>query len=239
MSSTRFQKFPVDDLLLWYDRHGRQLPWRQYWPKLADPYHVWLSEIMLQQTVVKTAIPYFMKFIERWPTIHSLGSVQVTEVLSAWAGLGYYARARNLHRTAGLVSTVWDGSFPKNFPDLLMLPGIGKYTAGAILAIAYGRQVVVVDGNIERLLARFFAIEKSFPSAKHDVAAAYQTILPVQRPSDFPQALMDFANALCSPMRPSCDVCPLSQSCEAYKKKLVSVLSSTINSLRMFRSCLR
>ena len=117
----------AEALLEWFEQHGRKdLPWHTN----RTPYRVWISEIMLQQTVVKTAIPYFMKFIERWPTIHSLGSVQVTEVLSAWAGLGYYARARNLHRTAGLVSTVWDGSFPKNFPDLLMLPGIGKYTAG-------------------------------------------------------------------------------------------------------------
>jgi A/G-specific adenine glycosylase len=208
-----YQGFPVDRLLDWYDRHGRDLPWRRRWPEMAPAYHVWLSEMMLQQTVVATVIPYFLEFTRRWPDVGSLAAAPLDDVLAAWAGLGYYARARNLHKAARQLVEYSDGQFPKDSVALQRLPGIGPYTAGAIAALAYGRQTVVVDGNIERLFCRFFAIDTPLPAAKKQVAAAYQTLLPLPRPSDVPQAMMDFANAVCLPKSPLCTRCPLAESC--------------------------
>jgi A/G-specific adenine glycosylase len=218
--------FPTARLFAWYDRDGRDLPWRLRWPKLAPAYHVWLSEIMLQQTVVATVIPYFLDFTRRWPTVNALAAAPLDDVLAAWAGLGYYARARNLHKTAAIVAEEWDGEFycadngtPVGNDDwyrhFRTLPGIGPYTAGAIAAIAFGQQVVVVDGNIERLFSRYFGIETPIPAAKTEIAVAYKSLLPVGRPSDFPQALMDFANSVCTPKRPGCERCCLADSCIA------------------------
>ena len=207
--------FPSKAILSWYDRHGRTLPWRHRWPDLAPPYHVWLSEIMLQQTVVATVIPYFLDFTRRWPTVCDLAAADQDEVMAAWAGLGYYARARNLHRAAIEVCHRHGGRFPEDVDGLRSLPGIGPYTAGAVAAIAFGARATVVDGNIERVLARFFAISTPLPAAKAEIGARYDSILPSERPSDFPQALMDFANAVCTPRNPGCGGCPLAGSCAA------------------------
>ena len=212
-TAAAYQGFPVDRLLDWYDRHGRDLPWRRRWPEMAPAYHVWLSEMMLQQTVVATVIPYFLEFTRRWPDVGSLAAAPLDDVLAAWAGLGYYARARNLHKAARQLVEYSDGQFPEDPVALQRLPGIGPYTAGAIAALAYGQQTVVVDGNIERLFCRFFAIDTPLPAAKKQVAAAYQTLLPLPRPSDVPQAMMDFANAVCLPKSPLCSHCPVAASC--------------------------
>ena len=202
-------------MFAWYDRHGRTLPWRRRWPELTPAYHVWLSEIMLQQTVVATVIPYFLDFTRRWPTVCDLAAAPAEDVMSAWAGLGYYARARNLHRAAQIVCSDHGGLFPQNVEGLRALPGIGPYTAGAIAAIAFGQPSIVVDGNIERVMARYFAVATPLPAAKADIGALYATVRPDERPSDFPQALMDFANAVCTPKAPGCPGCPLADGCAA------------------------
>jgi A/G-specific adenine glycosylase len=207
--------FPTTTMFDWYDRHGRSLPWRHRWPDLAPAYHVWLSEIMLQQTVVTTVIPYFLEFTRRWPNVCDLAAAEQDEVMAAWAGLGYYARARNLHRAARIVCGEHAGRFPDEVAGLRGLPGIGPYTAGAIAAIAFGRRSTVVDGNIERVLARYFAIATPLPAAKPEIGVFYDAILPSERPSDFPQALMDFANAVCTPRNPGCETCPLAEECAA------------------------
>ena len=216
--------FSSDDLFDWYDAYGRDLPWRHRWPELAPIYHLWLSEIMLQQTIVKTVIPYFLKFTGRWPKIELLASAPLDDVLGAWAGLGYYARARNLHRTAQIIAVEHGGTFPSDEKTLLALPGIGPYTASAIMVIGYGQPGVVVDGNIERVMSRFFAIKTPLPRAKKDIAAAYEQCRPTARPSDFPQALMDFANAVCTPKTPGCGFCPLANSCRGYADDIAEQL---------------
>ena len=173
MGNNKSPRFPTAALFGWYDKHGRDLPWRRRWPDLAPGYHVWLSEIMLQQTVVATVIPYFLDFTRRWPTINDLASAPLDDVLAAWAGLGYYARARNLHKVAVMVATEWGGQFSgdhrhaNSLADFRALPGVGPYTAGAIAAIAFGQQAVVVDGNIERLFSRYFAITTPLPSVSY------------------------------------------------------------------------
>ena len=207
--------FPSTAVFSWYDRHGRTLPWRRRWPDLAPAYHVWLSEIMLQQTVVATVIPYFLDFTRRWPDICDLAAAPAEDVMAAWAGLGYYARARNLHRAAQMVCGELGGRFPQDEDGLRALPGVGPYTAGAIAAIAFGRPSVVVDGNIERVMARYFAVETPLPSAKAKLGAHYAAVRPDDRPSDFPQALMDFANAVCTPKNPGCLGCPVGEGCAA------------------------
>lgn len=188
---------------------------------------------MLQQTVVATVIPYFLDFIRRWPTVNALATAPIDDVLAAWAGLGYYARARNLHKAAVMVAEEWGGEFycpdnstPDNDCDrhFRTLPGVGPYTAGAIAAIAFGQQAVVVDGNIERLFSRYFCIETPFPAAKIEIRVAYQSLLPVDRPSDLPQALMDFANAICTPKRPECKECCLASTCNALAKGIAETL---------------
>ena len=208
-------QFHSDLIFDWYDRHGRSLPWRARWPDLTPAYHVWLSEIMLQQTVVATVIPYFLEFIGRWPTVCDLAAASHDDVMAAWAGLGYYARARNLHRAAQYVCHDLDGVFPQDVDGLRALPGVGPYTAGAISAIAFGQPATVVDGNIERVLARFFGVATPLPAAKSEIGLHYDAIRPSARPSDFPQALMDFANAVCTPKSPGCGGCPLGQNCVA------------------------
>lgn len=209
--------FPTEQIFAWYDRHGRALPWRRRWPELTPAYHVWLSEIMLQQTVVATVIPYFLEFTRRWPTVCDLAAAPTEEVMAAWAGLGYYARARNLHRTAQIVCADHDGMFPQTADNLRALPGIGPYTAGAVAAIAFGQASIVVDGNIERVMARYFAVSEPLPAAKSEIGALYDSVRPDERPSDFPQALMDFANAVCTPKNPGCLGCPLADGCAARK----------------------
>jgi len=197
-------------LLTWYDRHGRTLPWRAGVGDVGDPYRVWLSEIMLQQTTVTTVEPYFKAFTERWPTLQDLAAAELDEVLHAWQGLGYYARARNLHKCAMTVADEHGGRFPDNEQDLLALPGIGSYTAAAIVAIAFDRRAAPVDGNIERVFARLMALGKPSPGLRADVAVALLSLVPEHRPGDFVQALMDLGSAVCTPKNPKCGGCPWS-----------------------------
>jgi A/G-specific adenine glycosylase len=200
-------------LLEWYDRHRRRLPWRPLPGVSADPYCVWLSEIMLQQTGVKTVGPYFLKFMTRWPDVTSLGRASLDEVLRMWAGLGYYSRARNLHACAVAVLRDHGGVFPDTEQGLRALPGIGPYTAAAISAIAFGRRTMPVDGNIERVVSRLFAVEEPLPQAKPLIQKLATTLLGDTRAGDSAQALMDLGASICTPKKPACALCPLNGDC--------------------------
>jgi A/G-specific adenine glycosylase len=202
-------------LLAWYDRHARVLPWRVRRGERTDPYRVWLSEIMLQQTTVKTVAPYYARFLARWPNVATLAQASLDDVLRAWAGLGYYARARNLHACARAVVERHGGIFPDTLDALRALPGIGDYTAAAVAAIAFDRPAVPVDGNVERVVARLFAVEDELPAAKPRIKELAGALLPPQRVGDFAQALMDLGATLCSPKRPACALCPWRNSCVA------------------------
>jgi A/G-specific adenine glycosylase len=202
-------------LLAWYDRHRRRLPWRAPPGERADPYRVWLSEIMLQQTTVKAVAPYFRDFLARWPTVEALAAAPLDEVLHAWQGLGYYARARNLHRCAQVVTREHGGRFPAEESALRKLPGIGEYTAAAIAAIAFGRKATVVDGNVERVVARLFAVEAALPAAKGELRALAATLTPERRAGDFAQAMMDLGAGICTRPRPRCVLCPWREPCRA------------------------
>src|SRR5271163_2358524 len=202
-------------LLAWYDRHRRILPWRAPPWQSADPYAVWLSEIMLQQTTVAAVKPYFKTFLSRWPDVPALAAAPADEVMRAWAGLGYYSRARNLHACAKTIVERFDGRFPDNEATLATLPGLGPYTAAAVAAIAFGRPAVVIDGNVERVVARLFAIETPLPAAKRFIRQKAAEISPQRRPGDYAQALMDLGATICTPKRPACSICPLSNQCAA------------------------
>jgi A/G-specific adenine glycosylase len=202
-------------LLDWYDRHRRRLPWRPLPGEKADPYRVWLSEIMLQQTGVKTVGPYFEKFLARWPGIDALGRGSLDDVLRMWAGLGYYSRARNLHACAVAVLRDHGGAFPDTEQGLQALPGIGPYTAAAIAAIAFGRRTMPVDGNIERVVSRLFAVEEPLPQAKPLIKQLAATLLGDSRAGDSAQALMDLGSSICTPKKPACALCPLNDGCTA------------------------
>jgi A/G-specific adenine glycosylase len=221
-------------LLEWYDRHRRKLPWRPLPGERADPYRVWLSEIMLQQTGVKTVGPYFEKFVARWPDVEALGRASLDDVLRMWAGLGYYSRARNLHACAVAVRREHGGVFPDTEEGLRELPGIGPYTAAAIAAIAFGRRTMPVDGNIERVVSRLFAVEEPLPQAKPRIQELAATLLGASRAGDeksragevesragdvksragdSAQALMDLGSSICTPKKPACVLCPLNEDC--------------------------
>ncbi|HZQ14253.1 MAG TPA: A/G-specific adenine glycosylase [Pseudolabrys sp.] len=202
-------------LLSWYDRHRRVLPWRARKGERADPYRVWLSEIMLQQTTVKAVAPYYARFVSRWPSVEALAAASLDDVLRAWAGLGYYARARNLHACARAVAAGHGGVFPTEPSELRALPGIGDYTAAAIAAIAFDKPAVPVDGNVERVVTRLFAVEEALPAAKPRIKALAASLLPPARSGDFAQALMDLGATLCSPKRPACALCPWNGECAA------------------------
>lgn len=203
-------------LLAHYDRHARRLPWRAApGANSIDPYRVWLSEIMLQQTTVAAAAPYFARFVEAWPGVGDLADAPDADVMAAWAGLGYYARARNLLACARVVSRDLQGRFPDTEEGLLRLPGIGPYTAAAIAAIAFGRRAVVVDANVERVVARLFAIATPLPEAHKEIRAATDLVTPTLRSGDFAQAMMDLGAGLCSVRSPSCLTCPLRSECLA------------------------
>lgn len=208
-------------LLDWYDRHARDLPWR-VGPKARqagekpDPYAVWLSEIMLQQTTVRAVAPRYREFLKRWPTVKDMAAARLDDVLGAWAGLGYYARARNLCKCAVVVAQDHDGEFPDTEKELRALPGIGDYTAAAIAAIAFDRRAVVVDGNIERIVARLFRIDAPLPVAKPDIKKRAGEIWPDKRSGDFAQGLMDLGAAVCRPKAPMCLLCPISECCAAF-----------------------
>ncbi|MEQ1653248.1 MAG: A/G-specific adenine glycosylase [Hyphomicrobium sp.] len=202
-------------LLAWYDAERRHLPWRYGQRKKADPYRVWLSEIMLQQTTVKAVIPYFEKFVARWPTVADLSAAHQEEILQMWAGLGYYSRARNLKKCAEAVVREHGGVFPSSEKVLQTLPGIGPYTAAAIAAIAFGEKATPVDGNVERVVSRLFAVRTPLPLAKPEIKHLAATLTPSRRPGDFAQAMMDLGSQVCTPKRPSCLMCPLQQDCAA------------------------
>jgi A/G-specific adenine glycosylase len=211
-------------LLAWYDRHRRELPWRAKPGEKADPYRVWLSEIMLQQTTVATVGPYYARFLERWPTVEALAAAGLDEVLHAWQGLGYYARARNLHRCAKAVAAEHGGRFPASEEGLLTLPGIGGYTAAAVAAIAFGAKATPVDGNIERVVARLFAIETPLPAAKPELKRLASQLTPESRAGDFAQAMMDLGATICRPKAPLCLACPLTQFCAARAQGIAETL---------------
>lgn len=209
------RKEAATPLLAWYDRHARVLPWRARKGETADPYSVWLSEIMLQQTTVATVGPYFTGFLKCWPNVEALAAAPQEEVMKAWAGLGYYSRARNLHACAKTVSSVYGGKFPDTVEGLESLPGIGPYTAAAIAAIAFGRSATVVDGNVERVVARLFGIETPLPAAKPEIREKAATLTPETRAGDFAQAMMDLGATVCTPRAPACNRCPINDLCDA------------------------
>jgi A/G-specific adenine glycosylase len=217
---------PAAALLAWYDRHRRRLPWRAEPGEAADPYRVWLSEIMLQQTTVAAVIPYYERFLTRFPNIAALAAAEEGAVMAAWAGLGYYARARNLHACARAVAAA--GGFAQDVAGLRALPGIGPYTAAAVAAIAFGVPVVPVDGNVERVAARVFAITDPLPTARPRIAAAAATLgqdaAARARPADFAQALFDLGATLCAPAGPLCAPCPWRAACEGQRTGLAATL---------------
>ncbi len=203
------------DLLTWYDRHRRDLPWRARLGETPDPYRVWLSEIMLQQTTVAAVRPYFTAFLARFPTVEALATAPVEAVMQAWAGLGYYSRARNLHACAQAVVVTYGGRFPDSEAELRRLPGIGAYTAAAVAAIAFDRPTAAVDGNVERVVSRLFLLEEPLPGANRTIKALTESLLPEDRPGDFAQALMDLGATICTPTRPACALCPWMEPCRA------------------------
>jgi len=205
---------PSAALLAWYDRHARRLPWRAEGGVRPDPYRVWLSEVMLQQTTVAAVKSYFETFTTRWPTVEALAAAPEDDVMSAWAGLGYYARARNLIACARAVAAA-GGRFPGTEEGLRALPGIGRYTAAAVAAIAFDRRAVVVDANVERVVARLFAIDAPLPSARTEIHTFADRITPAARAGDFAQAMMDLGATICTPRNPACAICPLSDGCAA------------------------
>ncbi|MEM8795155.1 MAG: A/G-specific adenine glycosylase [Pseudomonadota bacterium] len=219
MSATR-PLVEAADLLSWYDRHARVLPWRIS-PKdrakgiSPDPYRIWLSEVMLQQTTIAAVKDYFERFTNRWPSVEELASAERDDVLGAWAGLGYYSRARNLKACANLVASEYGGIFPDTEAGLKALPGIGDYTAAAIAAIAFDEPATVVDGNVERVITRLHALEEPLPGAKKTIRKLASALTPDNRPGDYAQAVMDLGATLCTPRKPACALCPWSEGCEA------------------------
>ncbi len=227
-------------LLTWYDREARSLPWRykdsQHNPTQArpqakpsartivNPYHVWLSEVMLQQTTVTAVIPYFNKFLQQWPCIKDLANAPLEEVLTQWAGLGYYARARNLHKCAQVIALDYQGTFPRDEAQLLTLPGIGAYTAAAIAAIAFDQRAVVVDGNVERVVSRIFQVEEPLPKSKGTLKEFAEVLTPKHRAGDYAQAMMDLGARICTPRSPTCLLCPVSAHCKAFASGMAAEL---------------
>jgi A/G-specific adenine glycosylase len=215
-SARRRSKQPAAALLTWYDAHRRVLPWRAQPGKRADPYCVWLSEIMLQQTTVAAVAPYYHAFLKRWPDMRAIAKASLDDVLSAWAGLGYYSRARNLHRAAQIIVNDYGGVFPRTSVELSKLPGIGAYTSNAIAAIAFNEPVAALDANGERVIARLFAVKTPLPKSRPQLRELAQQIVPHDRPGDFAQALMDLGSAICMPKKPACAHCTLSVDCQGF-----------------------
>jgi A/G-specific adenine glycosylase len=206
------------ELLAWYDRHRRTLPWRARPGERSDPYRVWLSETMLQQTTVKAVGPYYARFLARWPNFEALAAAPLDAVLAAWAGLGYYARARNMHACARAVLERHGGQFPASESALRELPGIGAYTAAAIAAIAFDQPTTPIDGNIERVVARLYGVATPLPAGKAEIARHARALTPIARPGDFAQALMDLGATICTPKKPACALCPWHAGCAAHAR---------------------
>lgn len=209
-----------DDLLAWYDVHAREMPWRVTPTDSKagirpDPYVIWMSEVMLQQTTVAAVKEYFRKFTTHWPTVHDLAAAEDADVMAAWAGLGYYARARNLLKCARVVVADHGGHFPKTYDALLTLPGVGPYTAAAIAAIAFNQQATVLDGNVERVMARMYNIHDPLPGVKPKLMALATAHTPADRPGDYAQAVMDLGATICTPRNPACGICQWRQPCQA------------------------
>jgi A/G-specific adenine glycosylase len=226
-ASTLTDRSPSFALLQWYDRNARALPWRSP-PGMPppDPYRVWLSEVMLQQTTVAAVQPYFARFVERWPTVAALAAADEADVMAAWAGLGYYSRARNLISCAREVARI--GGFPDDEAALRALPGLGAYTAAAVAAIAFDRQAVVVDANVERVVARLFAIADPLPGSRPAIRAATATLTPALRPGDFAQAMMDLGATICTPRNPRCLLCPMRPMCQADAQGVAETLPAKV-----------
>ncbi len=222
-----------DSLLSWYDTHARVMPWRvspmdRAAGKLPDPYRVWLSEIMLQQTTVAAVGPYFQRFTELWPSVHDLATAEDARVMAEWAGLGYYARARNLLKCAREVVSKHGGRFPDTHAELLTLPGIGPYTASAVSSIAFDRPETVVDGNVERVMARMYAVRTPLPTAKPELTALAKALTPENRPGDYAQAVMDLGATICTPRKPACGICPWMEKCKARKEGIAAELPAKL-----------
>ncbi len=211
-------------LLAWYDANRRDLAWRSRPGRASDPYRVWLSEIMLQQTTVAAVGRYYRAFLKRWPDVKGLAGATLDDVLSAWAGLGYYSRARNLHRAARIVAHELGGAFPRTSGELQALPGIGGYTAAAIAAIAFGERVAAMDANAERVVARLGAVSDPLPKAKKRLLGLAAPLVPEDRPGDFAQALMDLGAMVCLPRKPLCKLCPLTSECEGRRLGIAETL---------------
>ena len=222
--AARARGFATAALLAWYDRERRELPWRAAPGETPDPYRVWLSEIMLQQTTVKAVLPRYAAFLRQWPSVKALASAELGQVLAAWAGLGYYARARNLHACARAVMDEHNGRFPKSAAELRRLPGIGDYTAAAIAAIAFGERATPVDGNIERVIARLFAVTTPLREAKAEIRGLAAILTPAKLAGDFAQAMMDLGATICTPRRPACALCPLRPDCRGFAVGLAAAL---------------
>ena len=223
MAEARLGENLALSLLHWYDTHGRNLPWRMKGTK-QDPYQVWLSEIMLQQTTVAAVKEYYLKFIALWPSVQDLAEADREDVMRAWAGLGYYARARNLHACAKVVASELNGNFPQTIDELQKLPGIGPYTAGAVAAIAFDVPAAAVDGNVERVISRLHAIQTTLPDSKPQIKTIAQTLVPQSRAGDFAQALMDLGATICTPRSPNCLMCPWTDECAARKQGIAEIL---------------
>lgn len=216
-------------LLAWYDRHARSLPWRvspenRKLGEIPDPYRIWLSEIMLQQTTVAAVKAYFEKFVSLWPTVDDLAAAPEEDVMKAWAGLGYYSRARNLKKCAEAIAADHGGRFPETETELLKLPGIGPYTAAAITTIAFDQHAAVVDGNVERVLTRLYQIETPLPEAKPEIKTRMADLTPDERPGDFAQAVMDLGATICTPKKPACGLCPWRETCLVQSSALSETL---------------
>lgn len=220
---------PARLLLDWYDRHARRLPWRvapedRKLGEVPDPYRVWLSEIMLQQTTVAAVKDYFQRFCQLWPTVEDLAHAPEEDVMKAWAGLGYYSRARNLKKCAETVAAEHGGRFPETEEALQKLPGIGPYTAAAIATIAFDRHAAVVDGNVERVLSRLYHIEVPLPDAKPEIRKRMGALTPEERPGDFAQAVMDLGATICTPKKPACGLCPWREICAVQSSEIADTL---------------
>lgn len=210
------------DLLAWYDVHAREMPWRV--PPVdrkagvaPDPYHIWMSEVMLQQTTVAAVKDYHRKFVATWPTVSDLAAAEDADVMAAWAGLGYYARARNLLKCARVVANDLNGAFPDTYDALLKLPGVGPYTAAAVASIAFDRRAVVLDGNVERVMARYYRVAEPLPASKETLRTYADGLTPDARCGDYAQAVMDLGATICTPRSPACGICPWMEHCEARK----------------------